>query len=159
MHLHGHKNHTLGLVKRRSHLRDASHRCCLQNPRISHFQEWCSVFLMWMCLCCCFSQLFTVNFGLKKSWQVAREDCLARGADLVSIHSPEEEIFLSSYSKGKTKWIGLSVNPLEGGSSARWCFTDHENGLYWDRAVSNLSSLRLPLERWDAGQSHELGPW
>uniref|UniRef100_A0A673HA34 C-type lectin domain-containing protein n=1 Tax=Sinocyclocheilus rhinocerous TaxID=307959 RepID=A0A673HA34_9TELE len=59
--------------------------------------------------------LFTVDFAQKKSWQAARDDCLARGADLVSIHSPEEEIFLSSYSKGKTKWIGLSVNPVEGG--------------------------------------------
>ncbi len=75
-----------------------------------------------MCLCWCLSQLFTVDFAQKKSWQAAREDCLARGADLVSIHSPEEEIFLSSYSKGKTKWIGLSVNPVEGGSSARWCY-------------------------------------
>uniref|UniRef100_A0A8C2FG03 C-type lectin domain-containing protein n=1 Tax=Cyprinus carpio TaxID=7962 RepID=A0A8C2FG03_CYPCA len=51
--------------------------------------------------------LFTVDFAQKKSWQAAREDCLARGADLLSIHSPEEEIFLSSFSKGKTKWIGL----------------------------------------------------
>uniref|UniRef100_A0A673KXC8 C-type lectin domain-containing protein n=1 Tax=Sinocyclocheilus rhinocerous TaxID=307959 RepID=A0A673KXC8_9TELE len=71
-------------------------------------------------------------FEEKKTWHSARTayDCLARGADLVSIHSPEEEIFLSSYSKGKSKWIGLSVNPVEGGSSARWCFTDHENRLY-----------------------------
>lgn len=129
-HLHDHKNYTLkpkpgGFVKRRSIHMYVSHRCCLQNPRISHFQEWCSVFLMvfsLMCLCWCLSQLFTVDFAQKKSWQAAREDCLARGADLVSIHSPEEEIFLSSYSKGKTKWIGLSVNPVEGGSSARWCY-------------------------------------
>lgn len=64
------------------------------------------------------SQLFTVDYSQKKSWQGAREDCLARGADLVSIHNPEEEIFLSGYSKGKTKWIGLSVNPVEGGSFA-----------------------------------------
>lgn len=60
-------------------------------------------------------QLFTVDFPQKKSWQAAREDCLARGADLVSIHNPAEEIFLSSYSKGKTKWIGLSVSLVEGG--------------------------------------------
>lgn len=60
-------------------------------------------------------QLFTVDFTQKKSWQGARDDCLARGADLVSIHNPEEEIFLTGYSKGKTKWIGLSVNPVEGG--------------------------------------------
>lgn len=60
-------------------------------------------------------QLFTVDFAQKKSWQGARDDCLARGADLVSIHNPAEEIFLTGYSKGKTKWIGLSVNPVEGG--------------------------------------------
>uniref|UniRef100_A0A8C1PNU7 C-type lectin domain-containing protein n=1 Tax=Cyprinus carpio TaxID=7962 RepID=A0A8C1PNU7_CYPCA len=51
-------------------------------------------------------------FEEKKTWH---KDCLARGADLLSIHSPEEEIFLSSFSKGKTTWIGLSVNPVEGG--------------------------------------------
>ncbi|XP_067232917.1 C-type mannose receptor 2-like [Chanodichthys erythropterus] len=60
-------------------------------------------------------RLFTVDFTQKKSWQGARDDCLARGADLVSIHNPEEEVFLTGYSKGKTKWIGLSVNPVEGG--------------------------------------------
>lgn len=56
-----------------------------------------------------------MDFALKKSWQGAREDCRARGAELVSIHNPEEEMFLSKYSKGKTKWIGLSLNPVEGG--------------------------------------------
>uniref|UniRef100_A0A8C1F8S6 C-type lectin domain-containing protein n=1 Tax=Cyprinus carpio carpio TaxID=630221 RepID=A0A8C1F8S6_CYPCA len=55
-------------------------------------------------------------FEEKKTWHSARTSyCLTRGADLLSIHSPEEEIFLSSFSKGKTKWIGLSVNPVEGG--------------------------------------------
>lgn len=85
--------------------------------------------IVFLLLYLCFSQLFTVDFAQKKSWQAAREDCLARGADLLSIHSPEEEIFLSSFSKGKTKWIGLSVNPVEGGLFACWCFTC-ENHLY-----------------------------
>lgn len=60
-------------------------------------------------------RLFTVDYPLKKSWQAAREDCVSRGADLISIHTGEEEMFLSSYSKGKTKWIGLTHNPVEGG--------------------------------------------
>lgn len=79
--------------------------------------------IVYLLLYFCFSKLFTVDFAQKKSWQAAREDCLARGANLLSIHSPEEELFLSSFSKGKTKWIGLSVNPVEGGSFARRCFT------------------------------------
>ncbi|XP_063066766.1 macrophage mannose receptor 1, partial [Engraulis encrasicolus] len=60
-------------------------------------------------------RLFTGDYSQKKSWEAARQDCVARGADLMSVHSPDEEIFLSSYSKGKTKWIGLKHNPVEGG--------------------------------------------
>lgn len=52
---------------------------------------------------------------MKKSWGAAREDCVSRGADLVSIHNQEEEDFLSLYSKGTSKWIGLKRNPTEGG--------------------------------------------
>ncbi|XP_037401968.1 macrophage mannose receptor 1-like [Pygocentrus nattereri] len=59
-------------------------------------------------------RLFTVDYAYKKSWQGAREDCVERGADLVSIHTAMEEIFIAEYTKGKTQWIGLSKNPLEG---------------------------------------------
>lgn len=52
---------------------------------------------------------------MKKSWGAANEDCLSRGANLVSIHSFEEEEFLSLYSKDSSKWIGLRRNPVEGG--------------------------------------------
>lgn len=57
-----------------------------------------------------------MDFSLKKSWGTAHEDCLARGANLVSIHNQEEEEFLSLYSKGSSKWIGLKSNPTEGGA-------------------------------------------
>ncbi|KAJ7986772.1 hypothetical protein DPEC_G00331850 [Dallia pectoralis] len=60
-------------------------------------------------------KLFTVDVTKKKSWPAAREDCTSRGADLVSIHNMEEEIFLSTHTKGITKWIGLKHNPIEGG--------------------------------------------
>uniref|UniRef100_A0A8D3A2G1 C-type lectin domain-containing protein n=1 Tax=Scophthalmus maximus TaxID=52904 RepID=A0A8D3A2G1_SCOMX len=43
-------------------------------------------------------------FGDRKTWH-AHEDCVARGANLVSIHSQEEEEFLSVYSKASSKWI------------------------------------------------------
>lgn len=61
-------------------------------------------------------QLFhAVDWSQRKSWGGAHEDCVARGANLVSIHSQEEEDFLSLYSKGSSKWIGLKNNPTEGG--------------------------------------------
>uniref|UniRef100_A0A673Y3Z5 C-type lectin domain-containing protein n=1 Tax=Salmo trutta TaxID=8032 RepID=A0A673Y3Z5_SALTR len=49
-----------------------------------------------------------------KNWQDA-ENCTSRGADLVSIHNMEEENFLSTHTKGKSKWIGLQHNPIDGG--------------------------------------------
>lgn len=71
---------------------------------------------------CCVMQLFhNVEWSLKKSWEAAREDCISRGANLVSIHNQEEEEFLSLYSKDSTKWIGLKHNPTEGGEYKR-CF-------------------------------------
>uniref|UniRef100_A0A096MA02 C-type lectin domain-containing protein n=1 Tax=Poecilia formosa TaxID=48698 RepID=A0A096MA02_POEFO len=62
----------------------------------------------------CYRVMTTVK---KKSWEAAQEDCISRGANLVSIHNHEEEEFLSVYSKGSSKWIGLRHNPIEGGYS------------------------------------------
>ena len=56
-----------------------------------------------------------MDFSLKKSWGAAREDCLSRGADLVSIHNQDEENFLSIYTKGTSKGIGLKHDPTDGG--------------------------------------------
>uniref|UniRef100_A0A3Q3DNJ2 C-type lectin domain-containing protein n=1 Tax=Hippocampus comes TaxID=109280 RepID=A0A3Q3DNJ2_HIPCM len=53
----------------------------------------------------------------KTWWEANTFYCVARGANLVSIHSQEEEAFLSLYSKGSSKWIGLRNNPTEGGYS------------------------------------------
>uniref|UniRef100_A0A3Q3IFW4 C-type lectin domain-containing protein n=1 Tax=Monopterus albus TaxID=43700 RepID=A0A3Q3IFW4_MONAL len=56
--------------------------------------------------------------GVDYLWDNASlEDCISRGANLVSIHSEEEEVFLSQYSKASSKWIGLKANPTEGGYS------------------------------------------
>ncbi|XP_047425524.1 macrophage mannose receptor 1 [Mugil cephalus] len=65
----------------------------------------------------CYRLFHNVDWSMKKSWQTAHQDCVARGANLVSIHSQEEEEFLSLYTKGTSKWIGLKHNPTEGGYS------------------------------------------
>uniref|UniRef100_A0A3Q1H684 C-type lectin domain-containing protein n=1 Tax=Anabas testudineus TaxID=64144 RepID=A0A3Q1H684_ANATE len=46
------------------------------------------------------------------SWTTGREDCRTRGADLVVIHSSEEQIFLSAFTNTKT-WIGLNDRDRE----------------------------------------------
>ena len=56
-----------------------------------------------------------MDFSLKKSWGAAREDCLSRGADLVSIHNQDEENFLAIYTKGTSKCSGLKHDPTDGG--------------------------------------------
>uniref|UniRef100_A0A8K9XEZ7 C-type lectin domain-containing protein n=1 Tax=Oncorhynchus mykiss TaxID=8022 RepID=A0A8K9XEZ7_ONCMY len=61
------------------------------------------------------SNCYKLNTDTRKSWLGARHDCVRDGADLVSIASPEEEHFLSTYTKGKSKWIGLKHNPTDGG--------------------------------------------
>uniref|UniRef100_A0A3Q3VUM8 C-type lectin domain-containing protein n=1 Tax=Mola mola TaxID=94237 RepID=A0A3Q3VUM8_MOLML len=51
-----------------------------------------------------------------KKWQDA-EDCLARGANLVSVQSQEEEEFLSLYTQsGRRRWVR---RVLKGGSSLK----------------------------------------
>ncbi|XP_041666073.1 macrophage mannose receptor 1 [Cheilinus undulatus] len=65
----------------------------------------------------CFKLFHNVKWSQKKSWERANEDCISRGASLVSIHTQEEEEFLSTYTKGTSKWIGLKHNSLEGGYS------------------------------------------
>lgn len=65
----------------------------------------------------CYKLFHNVDWSLKKSWEGAYEDCVARGANLVSIHSQTEEELLAMYSKGSSKWIGLKHNPTEGGYS------------------------------------------
>ncbi|KAM4634074.1 macrophage mannose receptor 1 [Polymixia lowei] len=65
----------------------------------------------------CYRLFHNVDYSDRKSWGAAREDCLSRGANLVSIHTQEEEEFLSLYTKASSKWIGLKHNPTEGGYS------------------------------------------
>ncbi|XP_026154124.1 macrophage mannose receptor 1 isoform X2 [Mastacembelus armatus] len=65
----------------------------------------------------CYKLFHDVDWSRKKSWGAAHEDCVSRGANLASIHSHDEEAFLSQYSPGSSKWIGLNHNPTEGGYS------------------------------------------
>ncbi|KAM6892593.1 CD209 antigen-like protein A, partial [Xenentodon cancila] len=47
------------------------------------------------------------------SWDEAREDCRARGADLVVIHDTKEQTFISTFIKTLT-WLGLNDKEEEG---------------------------------------------
>ncbi|XP_046901511.1 C-type lectin domain family 4 member M-like isoform X3 [Hypomesus transpacificus] len=48
----------------------------------------------------------------KKNWAESRKDCRDRGADLVIINSPEEQLFLNNFTK--RVWIGLTDTVTEG---------------------------------------------
>ncbi|XP_035247102.1 macrophage mannose receptor 1 [Anguilla anguilla] len=95
-------------------------------------------------------KIFMVDYSKKKSWNAAGEDCRSRGAELVSIHNFEEEIFLSNYSKGRTKWIGLQHNAIEGGyqwsdgsalSHTNWGFGEPNNHQGRENCVEMVSTV------------------
>ncbi|KAL6100425.1 uncharacterized protein ACO6RY_07578 [Pungitius sinensis] len=66
------------------------------------------------------------------SWNNARTDCRAKGADLVMINSPQEQKFLSSIVT-RGSWIGLSDEEMEG----TWKWVDGtlltETVAYWEK--------------------------
>ncbi|KAL6467089.1 hypothetical protein MHYP_G00248930 [Metynnis hypsauchen] len=50
----------------------------------------------------------------KTSWYGSRQDCRKRGADLVAIHSKEEQDFIEKLRRGQTAWIGLRKQETKG---------------------------------------------
>uniref|UniRef100_A0A672FKW1 C-type lectin domain-containing protein n=1 Tax=Salarias fasciatus TaxID=181472 RepID=A0A672FKW1_SALFA len=63
------------------------------------------------------------NRNMMTTWPEAFTKCSDLGAHLLIINSQEEEEFLSTYSKGTSKWIGLQHYPTEGGG-----FDSHVDG-------------------------------
>ncbi|KAL0961586.1 hypothetical protein UPYG_G00354810 [Umbra pygmaea] len=51
----------------------------------------------------------------KKSWESSRQDCLSRGANLVTINSQEEQKFLHGLGRNSAMYIGLHDIITEGG--------------------------------------------
>lgn len=62
----------------------------------------------------------------QESWQVSREDCLQKGADLMIINSREEQEFATNF---KPVWIGLTDNETEG--IWKWVDGTPLNTSYW----------------------------
>uniref|UniRef100_A0A4W6FTW8 C-type lectin domain-containing protein n=1 Tax=Lates calcarifer TaxID=8187 RepID=A0A4W6FTW8_LATCA len=72
--------------------------------------------------CSCY--LFSDESG---SWDQGRENCRARGADLVVIDSPKEQVQFTSGSA----WIGLSDRDEEG--TWKWVNKTPLNLVYWEK--------------------------
>ncbi|KAF3849178.1 hypothetical protein F7725_015675 [Dissostichus mawsoni] len=106
----------------------------------------------------CFKLFHNVDWSMKKSWEAALEDCVSRGANLVSIHTQEEEEFLALYSKGTSKWIGLKHNPAEGGHSwsdgtplshTNWGHGEPNNHEGREECVEMVSSTNGTFSEWN----------
>ncbi|XP_033951501.2 uncharacterized protein [Pseudochaenichthys georgianus] len=106
----------------------------------------------------CFKLFHNVDWSMKKSWGAALEDCVSRGANLVSLHTQEEEEFLALYSKGTSKWIGLKHNPAEGGyswsdgtplSHTNWGHGEPNNHEGREECVEMVSSTNGTFSEWN----------
>ncbi|XP_034003339.1 CD209 antigen-like protein C [Trematomus bernacchii] len=73
--------------------------------------------------CSCY--LFSTE---KRSWEQSRQDCTARGADLVIVDSEEEQEFITSMIKEQT-WIGLNDTKEEG--TWKWVDGSPLNLTFW----------------------------
>ncbi|XP_034003322.1 CD209 antigen-like protein E isoform X1 [Trematomus bernacchii] len=72
----------------------------------------------------------------KASWEQSRQDCTARGADLVIVDSYEEQEFITSMIKEQT-WIGLNDINQEG--TWKWVDGTPLNLKYWGSTPDNGS--------------------
>ncbi|XP_033966614.1 CD209 antigen-like protein B [Pseudochaenichthys georgianus] len=70
----------------------------------------------------------------KASWQQSRQNCRAKGADLVIIDSNEEQKFMTSTIKEPT-WIGLNDIDQEG--TWKWVDGSQPNQKYWGQPPDN----------------------
>nr|QNH72455.1 toxin candidate TRINITY_DN20954_c6_g1_i3.p1 [Ceriantheomorphe brasiliensis] len=95
---------------------------CCSSPWI-HFNGHCYYFYPWT----------TTN------WSQARKNCLYKGADLVSIHSPEEQAFISDWVERindalgvKNVWLGGNDIAVEGtfkwSDKSYWGYTNWYSG-------------------------------
>uniref|UniRef100_A0A8C4ENM8 C-type lectin domain-containing protein n=1 Tax=Dicentrarchus labrax TaxID=13489 RepID=A0A8C4ENM8_DICLA len=73
---------------------------------------------------------------LKKNWTLSRQDCITRGADLVSIDGMDEQEFVHGLLRtGQNAWIGLTDSLKEG----TWMWVDGEpvTTSYWQPGQPN----------------------
>ncbi|KAM9449630.1 uncharacterized protein Hap1MRO34_022145 [Clarias gariepinus] len=64
--------------------------------------------------CRVFNSNVYYNLTKKMYWDESRNECKARGADLVIINSTEEQEFISTYYGDTESWIGLTDRATEG---------------------------------------------
>uniref|UniRef100_A0A8C1C5G4 CD209 molecule n=2 Tax=Cyprinus carpio TaxID=7962 RepID=A0A8C1C5G4_CYPCA len=75
------------------------------------------------------SSLYFISLE-KKSWTESRQDCKARGADLITINNSEEQGLVTKMSFGTSAWIGLTDSDVEG----TWKWVDGStlaSGFWW----------------------------
>jgi hypothetical protein len=84
------------------------------------------------------------------SWNVSRDGCNQRGAQLVTITSADEQAFVANMSDGTTRWIGLSKF---GAPAFSWIDGEALGYTNWESGAPKVSgevaaALRDGTQRW-----------
>ncbi|XP_072334813.1 CD209 antigen-like protein A [Scyliorhinus torazame] len=66
-------------------------------------------------------------------WEESRQNCILQGAELLVIHSEEEQEFVAGFNLSRAYWIGIKDNPVE----SSWMWVDgtflHSDEMFWDQ--------------------------
>ncbi|KAM9802748.1 secretory phospholipase A2 receptor-like isoform 2-T2 [Syngnathus typhle] len=96
---------------------------------------------------------YLLNHKSRKTWQEARDDCVGRGGDLLSITSSYEQKFIQGHQlTGASLWLGVNANITEGrkwtdGSS--FTYKNLKAGIAGEGPGGSCLSLLTADGRWE----------
>ncbi|XP_058240731.1 CD209 antigen-like protein C isoform X1 [Hemibagrus wyckioides] len=94
----------------------------------------------------------------KRTWNDSKQDCITRGANLVTINSREEQEFISTHFNGTEAWIGLTDRVTEG--EFKWVDDSPLTTAFWwngepndyeqneDCAITNYRHAKYNISTW-----------
>ncbi|XP_037095133.1 uncharacterized protein LOC119115063 [Syngnathus acus] len=96
---------------------------------------------------------YLLNHKSRKTWQEARDDCVGRGGDLLSITNSYEQNFIQGHQlTGASLWLGVNANITEGSKwtdGSSFTYKNLKAGSASDATGARCLSLLTADSRWE----------